>query len=312
MSGLGENAAAEPRPATETTAHSRAQSRAQSRAERRADTARITHSGRPAAMMSAVPDTSAAPADPRPIVAAPTVGAGLIACAALAAGAAGGTYALAAVLTVCGLVLACGWPILLDLPRPPGSSAVLLVGVVGIGLVTFLAERSGGLRWLVTALAVSLIATFLHELLRTDGRRSLVTSIAGTVFGLAVLAVGAFHINALVQFDGAVATYAAAAGVAVGLVIDFAVGRTRLGEWCLPIGMVVAGAAGTVIGLAADVTWNVPMVTGLVACGIAHALRRVTAPLPRSQETPAQLAIAVAGVLFVGVVPFAALWLLAR
>ena len=77
---VDETAAAAPRPATETTAHSRA--------ERRADTARITHSGRPAAMMSAVPDTSAAPADPRPIVAAPTVGAGLIASAALAAGAA--------------------------------------------------------------------------------------------------------------------------------------------------------------------------------------------------------------------------------
>lgn len=263
-------------------------------------------------MMSAVPAIPVEHADSRPVVSLTTVAVGSVASAALALGAAGGTYALAAVLTACGLLLAWGWPILLDLPRPPGSAAVLAVGVVGMSLVTFLAERADGLRWLVTALAVCLMATFLHELLRTDGRRHLVRSIAGTVFGLAVLAVGAFHIDALVEFDGRVATYAAAAGVAIGLVVDLFVGRTRLGEWCLPIGMLLAAAAGTGIGLAAEVTWSVPMITALVACGISHALRRVVAPLPRAGERAAAVATGVASVLFVGFVPYAALWLLAR
>lgn len=266
-------------------------------------------------MMSGVTrawDTESSAPSVHPRISGLTVGVGLLACAAFASAAFVGTGALAGVLLACGLLLAWGWPVLLDLPRPPGSSVVLLVGAAGIGLVTFLAPRGGDLRWLVTALAVSLMATFLHELVRTDGRRALTRSITGAVFGLAVLAVGAFHINALVAFDGKVASYAAAAGVAISLVVDLVIGRTRLGEWSLPLGMLLAAGAGTAIGLAADVIWSVPMLTALVSCGLSHALRRVTSVLPRAEQTPAQVATAVASLLFVGVVPYTTLWLLAR
>lgn len=240
------------------------------------------------------------------------VGSGVLCAALIALGAFAGTAALAAALIACGLAVAWGWPTLLGLPRPSTSSAVLLVGVIGIGVVEVLAPRSGGLKWLTTALAVSLMAAFLHELVRTDGRPNLTRSIAGAVFGLAVLALGAFHLTAIINFEGAVAIYAACAGVALGLLVDAGLGRSAAHEWALPIGLAISAGVGACLGIIADRPWNVPMLTALIACGLAHALRRVLAFAPRLQDARASAALGAASALFVGVVPYVVLWIFSR
>ena len=265
-----------------------------------------------AAMMSAVRHSDQEDVEERPSPGALTVVSGLAAGAAVALGTYGGALPLALALIACGVAVAWGWPILLDLPRPPGSSAVLLAGLVGIGVVELLAPRSHGLRWLTTALAIGLMVAFLHELLRSDGRRSLTLSIAGAVFGLAVLAVGAFHLSTLVEFDAKFVTYAACLGVAVDVVVDFFLGGRTLGEWSLPISLLLAVAAGAALGVLSETPWNAPMLSALAACGIAHALRRVVGSLPRASEAPAAVALGAGSVLVVGIVPFAVVWALTR
>lgn len=251
-------------------------------------------------------------ADRRPRLGSRTI-VSTVGCSALVAlGAWAGSAVLAAALIGCGLLVAWGWPVLLDLPRPPGSSAVLVVGVAAVGSVELLARQAAGLRWLTTALAVGLMAAFLHELLRSDGRRSLTLSIAGAVFGLAVIGSGAFHLDVLVELDARPVTYAACAGVVAGTLVDAGLARTAVGEWSLPIGLLVAAAAGVVIGLASGVAWNAPMLTGLVCSGLTHALRRVVGTLPRANQVPAAIALGAACPLLVGIAPYAVLWALSR
>ncbi|MBD2757937.1 hypothetical protein IEE94_00205 [Yimella sp. cx-573] len=241
-----------------------------------------------------------------------TVGSGLVACVLLAVGAAAGAVPLAIALMACGLVIAWGWPVLLDLPRPFGSSVALLVGVVGIGAVEMLASRAEGLQWLASALAISLMAVFMRELLRKDGRRSLTISISGAVFGLAVLALGAFHLMPSVAFGTPGPTYAAAGGVAIGLLLDWTLGRTKAADASLPLSLLLAAGAGAALGVARDEAWSIPMLAAVLCCGAAHALRRVVGALPRAAQGAGALAVGVGSVLFVGVVPYATQWLLSR
>src|SRR5699024_1005950 len=87
--------------------------------------------------------------------------------------------------TVAGMsvIFAVGWPGLLGLPARRGTSVLLLLTVLvstGLQLLTedlaFTALAFGGL----------VVAAFVLQLLRRDGRPRLVESVAGTVAGAAV------------------------------------------------------------------------------------------------------------------------------
>ena len=91
-----------------------------------------------------------------------------------------GSAAVVAVLAIAAIGLALGWPRLLGLPSPTGSSVVIaLTGVFAIGA----AVAVGTLVPLIAVLGFAVVAAFLHEMVRRDGRPRLTESVSGTVTG---------------------------------------------------------------------------------------------------------------------------------
>ncbi|NNG37851.1 hypothetical protein HJ588_00990 [Flexivirga sp. ID2601S] len=238
--------------------------------------------------------------------------AGLIAAALLILGAYTGHDVTAYAGLLAGLVLAWGWPVLLDLPRPPGTSAVLAVGALGAaGIVAFSGDGEDGMRALSVVLAIALVLAFLHELLRTDGRHQLVVSLAGSALGLALLASGAFYAGAASHPFGDHAVAVVAGASALGLVAEALLGRGASAEWVLPVGLLLGAAVGVLVGIGTDGHWNVLLIAGLVAAAVATAVRRVLSGLPAT-EPAARLAYGAAAVLSTGVVAYAAQWAINR
>ncbi len=262
--------------------------------------------------MSAVMADPIADERPLPPAGPGVVGAavGVVGAALVAGGARLGAVALAVAVIAVGVVLAVGAPRLLRLPNAAVSTRTALVGTACVGVVELTADRAGNLRWLGTALAIGLMVAFLAEMLRRDARPRLTESIAGAALVLALLATGAFYLPTVIEFHGAFATYAACAGVAIGLVADLvAHARATAHEWSLPIGLLLSAVTGWAIGAAGDHQWNIPMLSALVACGVAYALRVVLRGVLHPWN---QAALGAASVLVAGMAPYALLWVFAR
>lgn len=105
------------------------------------------------------------------------------------ASAAGTAPATAAVLAVVA-ALATGWPRLLALPSPRGTTAVVAAAGLAAALVVATTPDDPWLRRLPGVLALAVLAAFLHQLLRRDLRPRVVDALGGTLLGVgtAVLA----------------------------------------------------------------------------------------------------------------------------
>lgn len=204
-----------------------------------------------------------------------------------------------------GLVLAWGWPALLSLPSPRGSSAVLAVGTVLMAAAVILTRDDPFLRWLPAAMAVAVVVAFLHQLMRRDGRPRLTESVAATVSGLAIISSGVAlaplpHVN-----QGSHALAAAMAGLGVSVLADPLIGLARVRQWALFIAMLLGGSAAVAVSLLADSPRPGPAaLLGLLAAAVAHAARRVMVVLPTAASPRAQLAIAAAASLLSGVLTY--------
>ncbi len=125
----------------------------------------------------------------------PTVGSAAIAALISVASLAGPAGVMLVALALV-ILLAAGWPQLLRLAAPAGSSVVVgACGAAAVLVVGLTAQRSlswaHNLTWLTPVLAMSVIAAFLHQLTRTDGRAHLVESVTGVVSGIMVAAMAA-------------------------------------------------------------------------------------------------------------------------
>lgn len=167
--------------------------------------------------------------------------------AAIAAGVAAAAFVgqlplvvVAGLLTV---LLALGWPVLLDLPNALGSGVV--IALVGLGSVLAVTVSTGAtLLWLVpTVVALGVLLAFVAELLRQDGRLRLVESVTGTVTGLLVVSAASGWVAALrAPGDTALVITGAAA-----LAVSAAVSAVHLG---VRTGALVTTAAGVITGAA--------------------------------------------------------------
>lgn len=218
--------------------------------------------------------------------------------------AAAGPTLTAAAVGLLGLVLALGWPDALDLPSPRGVAGVLAVTAVAAAVC---AAVELDLRWVPVALAGGLVLSFLHQLLRRDGRTGLVTTLAGSALGIGVLGGGAGYVAARGADGGPVLVGVGVLAVLVGALTDLALHRRgSAAEWALPLGMALAGALAALLAPLGDADRIPAFVVALAAAAVGHGLRRVLTQLEGARDPWTQAAVAAATVLLVGVLPYAA------
>jgi hypothetical protein len=223
------------------------------------------------------------------------------------AGFAGG-WIVAAAAGLCVLALAVGWGELLRLPHKPGT-AVLIGGLGAAGLVVGTlasavdTDLPRPLSLLAALIAIAVLTSFAHELLRRDGRPDVVESVTGTITGqvIAVLACG--WVLLAYTRPGSSAIVVAAAAVACA--------RIASG---LPLPAEVMRWAGVAVGVAAGLaaSFFVPgvpplnaVVVGLAVAGIGVAVDQLFGPVPTRQVDLSVLARAAAPVAAAGTVAYA-------
>ncbi|WP_263120919.1 hypothetical protein [Cellulomonas sp. RIT-PI-Y] len=154
---------------------------------------------------------------------------------------------LAGLLVVLGGLFAYGWPLVAGLPARWHSTTVIVLGGAAAVLAVWLSREQAMLNQVPAVFAGVVLAAFLAELARRDGRERLVESVAGTVAGalVPVCSVGWLAAERTVAGDAVVV-----AG-AVALAVGSAVSALPFRGW-LRVGAVVGGstAAGAVVGVA--------------------------------------------------------------
>jgi hypothetical protein len=226
-----------------------------------------------------------------------------VACGALLAVAAyAGSWLLAAAVLVVLGILAWGWPALLELPAPRGTTAALgLSAVLAVGSVAA-TEDDPLLDWLALAAAGGVVACFLHQLVRRDGRPRLVESLSGELMAVALVACAAAVIGLPRTKGGADAVLPLAVAVAAVGLVQLVPLPERLRTLPALAGAAAAGA------LAAGLVPHVGVAYGAVV-GLAYAvgvafLRRLFSTRPVLTFLPAALALAMAPVAAGGIVTY--------
>jgi len=217
------------------------------------------------------------------------------------------TVAALAVPMVC---LAMGWVPLLRLPSPRGTTIVQLVAVVLLLGPAALAPRTT-LELLPGAVALAMIAAFVHQLARRDARPRLVESVSAVVAGVALLGSGVCLVPLVVDPRGRDAIVAVMAATALATLADVGLGRRPRGvvaASCAVASLVLGGLA-AVVAHATTGSSTIPVVAlvvaGALAGGVSYALRQIQSVLPSLWGRRAQIASASGSVLATGVVAYA-------
>jgi hypothetical protein len=220
------------------------------------------------------------------------------------AGYTGSSLLLAAAVALPALVLALGWPRLLDLPALPGSLAVIaLTGLVGAATAVAAAGMTRPLAPFAALLAGAVVVAFAHELLRRHGRPHLVESVTGTLCGQTLVLLGGGWVLVPGTRFGLITLATAAAAVA-GARLTVAVPLPeRYAGWA---SLVVGVLAGGLVGLLIEPRRAAAMLAvALVVAAVAAGLDRLLIPLAAGHSVLRRLAAAAAPVLAVGTVAYA-------
>lgn len=214
---------------------------------------------------------------------------------------------LAAALAWVGLVVAWGWPTLLGSLSRVGSSVAIGIAAILAPVSAALLPNRPHLGLVPVALAIALVAMFLHQLVRRDGRARLVESLATTAGGLAVITTGVTYAPLGRTEGGVEIACAAFVAIAAGAIAELFVDREKLRPWLLPASAAVGGvvAAGVAIGFGGP-SVIAALVLGALCAAVGFGVRRVLAALPAIQGPRGQLASAAAGMLYPGVIAYAA------
>lgn len=229
-------------------------------------------------------------------LAATVLAAFLIAASALA-----GDIMLAGAIGLGSLIIAWGWPKAAGLPSPKGATLVLAIAAALFIGVVMAAETDPYLRWASGALALGLVAIFLQQLLRRDGRPRLVESVMGTSLGLVVLASAAVFLPFVHIERGPELVACAMAAVAAGVLADLLVRYDVVRVWLLPLAMVLGGFASVGASLLLQAPDLPPAaLIGVSAAGLSHAFRRMVSPEAGSYSSQGQIATGLGSIALVG------------
>jgi hypothetical protein len=234
------------------------------------------------------------------------VGAVVLAVASFAGG-----WIVAVAAGLCVLALAVGWPDLLALPDRSGTSLVVGgLGFTALVAVAFAVSPGGPatrpLAVLVAVLAIAVLASFAHELVRQDGRQDVVESLIGTLTGqvVAVLAVGWVLLARTGPGSSAVVIAAAALIAARAAAVLPTPGPTVLGPtWLGPGAALVAGVAAAL--LVPDVPVVTAAVVAVAVAGVDLALDRLVGPITSARFDLSLLARAALSLAAAGTTAYA-------
>ncbi len=220
----------------------------------------------------------------------------MVAVAALA-----GPTLLAGALLVTVVVMATGWPTLLGLPTQRGSTTVLaLCGTAAVLVVALAGGERHRLALLAPVLALSVVATFAHQLLRRDMRPRLVESVAGVVSGVVVIELVAGWLAA-----AAVSTDLVLAGVAglvpAALVLALPLPLRVTGALAVLTAVLAAGLASVLLD---EVATLPAVVTGALVAVVLAGFDRLFAPVPSVTSRQAGLALGAAAVCCAGAIVY--------
>jgi len=161
------------------------------------------------------------------------------------------------------VVVAIGWPTLLDLPARLGSRFVM--AIAGLGAVAAITWTEGEpfLRELPAVLALAILLSFVNELVRPDGRTRMVESVAGTVSGVLVVVAAAGWVAAGRTVGATSLVVVAAVALAVGTVTSVA----PLSPW-LGLTVAVLASGGVGLGLAFVLPGVTPLAGALIRLAV--------------------------------------------
>lgn len=210
------------------------------------------------------------------------------------------------------VVMSWGWAGTLALPTPRGTAGVLAIG--GLAMVAAVATREvdRSLTWVPAAIGVSMLAAFLHQLLRRDGRPRVVESVSSVVLGLSVIASGVILVPLSASELGGRLIVIALVAATLSALTDLAGHREALIPWLAALAMVVGGAAGLLLAGSWGIDLVVGACLGVLSASLSHAVRAVLRPLPTLTHPRPQLVTAVASVLVVAIGPFLAALIILR
>ncbi|MEV7973976.1 hypothetical protein [Cellulomonas sp. NPDC089187] len=206
---------------------------------------------------------------------------------------------LAGLLIVLGGLFALGWPLVAGLPARWHSATVIALGGTAAVIAVWLSREQAMLNQVPAVFAGVVLAAFIAELVRRDGRERLVESVAGTVAGalVPVCSVGWLAAERTVAGDAVVVTGA------VALAVGSAISAFPFAGW-VRVGAVVVGstAAGAVVGVSLG---EVGLVSGVLlglAVGIlVAAATELFRRLDHEGESPDRAVLGAVAVLPVAV-----------
>ncbi len=201
-----------------------------------------------------------------------------------------------------GLVLAWGWPELLGSSSKFGSSlAIGLAGVFAPVVVAFTSDEPF-LRNVPVVVALAMLAMFLHQLVRKDGRPRLTQSVAVSASGIAIATIGAAFVPLGRTFSGPEVVIVVGVALVLSSLADLGATHARTRPWMLPAALLLGAGSGAVAGeVISEVGVLAGALMGVVAAGLAHVMRRALCTLPPIRGMRGQVTAAAASVLITGV-----------
>ncbi|MDO5724367.1 MAG: hypothetical protein Q4P33_08255 [Flaviflexus sp.] len=195
-----------------------------------------------------------------------------------------GPIATAVAWCLLGIAIALGWPFLLELPNPGTARRVMIVAAIVSAPVCYF----GTIRTLAFAAGGVVVAGFIEEMLRRDGRPRLLEQISGTVSGGLLVLVGAVWTRVvMLSADGAEISWVVCAGLAAAIACEFPVPRHH--RHLRPAAAMIGACVGTVlIAPAIFLGWPrmilAALGTGIIVALLDSVLRRLP---PATHRRPA-------------------------
>ncbi len=210
------------------------------------------------------------------------------------------TAVMVAILSV---MVAVGWPELLELPSPVGTRIVVAgTGILGAAVAIGVDDAIGPLVGAVSVCAVGVFASFVHQMMRRE-RDHLTESLTGTVSGALMTGLGSCWVLAQ-EHAASHHSSGLLAALAISLAAALLLDATSLPAlWRLVLGVIGSTGltmlvADSVLGVDLWQTGLLGLCVGLGALGV-HQL--VGSPIHAEEPAPS-LTIAAAPVVTIGVV----------